>query len=95
METVERMNNVIYNYFVETYGAVRNKNDDKGLHDKYRDFSKHQLKKELRNLQKDVYVIKYVSKLLRNVIKRIAALYTLPITIRRLKKTSGVIQSRF
>ena len=67
METVERMNNVIYNYFVETYGAVRNKNDDKGLHDKYRDFSKHQLKKELRNLQKDVYVIKYVSKLLRNV----------------------------
>ena len=53
METAERMNNVIYNYFPETYGTVKNKNDDKGLHDKYKDFSKHQLKKELRNLKKE------------------------------------------
>ena len=44
-ETVERMNSVIYSYFAETYGTVKNKNDDndKGLHDKYKDFSKHQL----------------------------------------------------
>ena len=65
------MNNVIYNYFAETYGKVKNKNDDKGLHDKYKDFSKHQLKKEVRNLKNarnsEVYVIKYVLKLLRNV----------------------------
>ena len=32
-ETVERMNNVIYNYFAEKYGTVKNKNYDKGLHD--------------------------------------------------------------
>ena len=50
--TVERMNNVIYNCFAEMYGTVKNKNDNKGLHDKYKDFSKHQLKKELRTLKK-------------------------------------------
>ena len=70
-ETVEIMNNVTYNYFAETQGTVKKKNDNKGLHDKYKDFSKHQLKKELHNLKKDrnseVYVIKYVSKLPRNV----------------------------
>ena len=33
------MNNAIYNYFAETYGPVRKKNDVKGLHDKYKDFS--------------------------------------------------------
>ena len=66
------MNNVIYNYFAKTYFTfllpkVKKKNDDKGLHDKYKFFSKYQLKKELRNLKEDrnsdVYVIKYVSKL--------------------------------
>ena len=65
------MNNAIYNYFAETYGTVRKKNDVKGLHDKYKDFSQYQFKKELRNLKKDrnsnVYAIKYVSKLTRNV----------------------------
>ena len=69
METVERMN-----YFAESYGIVKNKNDDKGLHDNYTDFSKHQLKKELRSLEKDrnsnVYIIKYISQLLRNATNR-------------------------
>ena len=51
-KTIERMNNVIYNYFPKTYGTVRNKNNEKGLHDKYKDFSKQHFKKELRNLQK-------------------------------------------
>ena len=36
----------------ETYGTVKNKNDDKGFHDKYKHFSKHQLIKELHNLKK-------------------------------------------
>ena len=92
-EIVERMNNVIYNYFAETYGAVRNKNDNKGLHDKYKDFSKHQEQKELRNLKKDrnsdVYVINYVSKLLRptpmSQIEKFTALYTLSLTKKEIK----------
>ena len=33
------MNNAIHNYFAETYGTVRKKNDVKGLHDKYKYFS--------------------------------------------------------
>ena len=68
-ETVERMK-----YIAESYGIVKNKNNDKGLHEKYKDFSKHQLKEELRSLEKDrnsnVYVIKYISKLLRNATNR-------------------------
>lgn len=61
-------------YFAETHGTVKNKNEDKVLHVKYKDISKHQLKKELFNLKKnwniDAYVIKYVSKLRRNFTNR-------------------------
>ena len=52
-KTIERMNNIIYNYFAKTYGPVKNKNYDKGFHDTYKDFGKRQLKKELRHLNKD------------------------------------------
>ena len=40
-------------YFAETHGTVKNKNEDKVLHVKYKDISKHQLKKELFNLKKN------------------------------------------
>ena len=90
-KAVERMSNIIYNYFAKTYGIVKNKNYNKEFHDTNKDFSKHQLKKELRNLNKDRnsdILIKYVSNLLRNAKNK-------KITIRRLRKTAGVIQSRF
>ena len=41
------MNNAIYNYFAKTSETVKKKSYDKGFHDTYKDFSKHQLKKEL------------------------------------------------
>ena len=73
-KTVEIMNSVIYIQFAETYRTVKNKNDYKGIHGKYKDFIKYELKKELHNLKNygnsEMYLIKDVSKLLHNVINK-------------------------
>ena len=66
-------NDAVYNYFRDNCGTVENSDQlDKEFKQKYRDFSKNQLKKELRTLKKenacDEKLIKYVSKPLRSKI---------------------------
>ena len=64
-------NDVVYNYFRDNCGTVENDDQlDKNFKEKYRDFSKNQLKKELRTLKKqnvcDEKLLKNVSNFSRN-----------------------------
>ena len=64
------LNNVTYDYFKETYGLFNSENQTiNKLKDIYKDFSKNDLKKELKKLKnrqpQDPEKIKYVAKLLR------------------------------
>ena len=65
------MNETIYNYFKNNYGAVET-NTHKIYHEKYKEFDKHKLKRELKKLKEseaDKEEIKFVAKLLRSRIK--------------------------
>ena len=48
--TIKCMNETIYNYFKDNYGAVET-NTYKLYHEKYKEFNKHKLKRELKKLK--------------------------------------------
>ena len=71
---IENFNEIVYKYFAENHGKVDNITDnEKELIQKYKDFSKQQLKSELNKQKNDrnatTESIRYVSKLLRTQIK--------------------------
>ncbi|CAB4017865.1 Hypothetical predicted protein [Paramuricea clavata] len=65
------MSNKVYNYFADNFGIIQRTKDvePNSLLLKYKEFSKQQLKQELKNLKRDTHEnlrsIKYVAKLLR------------------------------
>ena len=70
----ENFNEIVYNYFIENHGKVDNITDnEKELILEYKDYSKQQLKSELKKQKKDQNAtpesIRYASKLLRSRIK--------------------------
>ena len=71
-ECVIKMSNLVYDYFAENFGTVTKKSvlDDE-LDNKYTNYTKQELKRELKALKRqsnaDVNNIKYVSRLLRNL----------------------------
>ena len=52
-DCVSKMNNAIYNCFQRAYGNIKS-NDVSHYQELYKDFSKHQLKSELKNLKRTV-----------------------------------------
>ena len=72
---LDQFNSVAYEYFHDTYGLINaNEQVTKELKDIYKDFSKNNLKKELKKLKnqepKDLEKIKYVAKLLRGKLEK-------------------------
>ena len=70
-DCVSKMNNTIYDYFQKAYGNIKG-SDVSYYRELYKDFSKHQLKSELKNLKKNygsLEKISYVSKLLNSTKK--------------------------
>ena len=66
------MNETIYNYFKDNYGTVET-NTYKIYHEKYKEFNKHKLKRELKKLKEseaDKEEIKFVGKRLLSRLKR-------------------------
>ena len=70
--SVKNMNNIIYEYFAKNFGTIDKKQLEDELNEKYKDYGKQKLKRELRALKKkqnkDVASIRFISKLLRNKI---------------------------
>ena len=69
--TIKCMNETIYNYFKDNYDTVET-NTYKIYHEKYKEFNKHKLKRELKKLKEpeaDKEEIKFVAKLLRSRLK--------------------------
>ena len=69
--TIKCMNDTIYNYFKDNYGAVET-NTYKIYHEKYKEFNRHKLKRELKKLKEseaDKEEIKSFAKLLRSRLK--------------------------
>ena len=69
--TIKCMNETIYNNFKDNYGTVKT-NTYKIYHEKYKEFNKHKLKRELKTLtdsEADKEEIKLVAKLLRSRLK--------------------------
>ena len=69
---IQKLSDTIYDYFDREFGAVVNTSDTE-FKDKYKDFSKHQLRKALEtlkssNLENNLTEIRFVSKLLRRKI---------------------------
>ena len=68
--SVKNMNNIIYKYFAKNFGTIDKKQLEDELNEKYKDFGKQQLKRELRELKKKqdkrVASVHLISKLLRN-----------------------------
>ena len=67
----ENFNEIVYNYFAENHGKVDNITDnEKELILEYKDYSKQQLKSELKKQKKDRNAtpesIRHASKLLRS-----------------------------
>ena len=66
------MNNIIYECFAKNFGTIDQKQLEHELNEKYKDYEKQQLKRELRELKKkqnkDVASIRRMSKLLRKKI---------------------------
>ena len=51
-DCVSKMNNTIYDYFQKAYGNIKN-SDVSHYRELYKEFSKHQLKSEPKNLKKN------------------------------------------
>ena len=69
---IQKLSDTIYDYFHREFGSVGNTFDTE-FKDKYKDFSKHQLRKALktlksRNLENSLREIRFVSKMLRRKI---------------------------
>ena len=70
-DCVSKMNNTFYDYFQKAYGNIKS-SDVLHYRELHKDFSKHQLKSELKNLKNNcgsLEKISYVSKLLRSKIQ--------------------------
>ena len=68
------MTNLVYDYFPENFGTVNEKNLDDEFDKKYANYTKQELKRELKSLKcqpnADVNNIRYVSQLLRRLSSR-------------------------
>ena len=61
------MDSIIYEYFVKNFGTIDKKQLEDELNEKYKDYGKLQLKRELKKKQnEDIASIRFISKLLRN-----------------------------
>src|SRR2546425_180034 len=76
-ESVNDIQNRIYNYFASNYGTINRSNERETLSNKYKDFSPNQLKKSLRRLKlsadgsiPNTDEIRFVSSLLRNKLNK-------------------------
>ena len=71
-ECTIKMTNLVYDYFAENFGTVNEKNLDDEFDKKYANYTKQELKRELKSLKcqpnADVNNIRYVSQLLRKII---------------------------
>ena len=72
-ECILKMTNTVYDYFAEIFGTVKKSNVlDDGLHNKYANYTKQELKHALKELKRnspdDIGSIRYVSKQLHNMI---------------------------
>ena len=73
-DCVIKMTNLVYDYFAENFGTVnKSKDSDSEFQSKYANYSKQDLKRELKALKRqspvDVENIKYVSRLLRKCVQ--------------------------
>ena len=69
-ETVKRLNHTVYNYFKDNFGLVDSaKEDERNCTEMYKNFTKDQLKKELKQSKNErspsVLRIRFVSRMLR------------------------------
>ena len=76
-EACKLFSTTIYDYFEKEYGSVQKIDEASELVEKYRSYSKNQLKSSLKNLKKsndtrNYDEIRYISKLLRNKIDKIS-----------------------
>ena len=66
----ENFNEIVYNYFTENHGKIDITDNEKELILEYKDYSKQQLKSELKKQKKDRNAtpesIRHASKLLRS-----------------------------
>ena len=73
-ECTIKMTNLVYDYFAENFGTVNKKNLDDEFDNKYANYTKQELKRELKSLKcqpnADVNNIRYVSQLLRRLSSR-------------------------
>ena len=72
-EVVNKFNEMIYNYFCDNYGTVKNnKEKERKFNEKYKNSTKSQLKKQLKSLKNqspnNIDEVRYVSKILRSKI---------------------------
>ena len=70
-ECTIKITNLVYDYFAENFGTVSKKNLDDEFENKYANYTKQELKRELKLLKcqpnADVNNIRYVSRLLRRL----------------------------
>ena len=89
--SVKNVNNIIYECFAKNFGTIDQKQLEHELNEKYKDYEKQQLKRELRELKKkqnkDIASTRLISKLLRNKIDNNKFLYQ--IMILKLENTLG------
>ena len=69
-ETVKHINETVYNYFKDNFGLLDSaKEDERNFTEMYKNFTKHQLKKELKRLKNErnppVSRLRFVSRMLR------------------------------
>ena len=70
---INKFNETIYNYFSNNYGTIKNnKEKERKFNEKYKNFTKSHLKKQLKSLKNqspnNVDEVKYLPKLLRSKI---------------------------
>ena len=91
--SVKNMNNIIYECFAKNFGTIDQKQLEHELNEKYKDYGKQQLKRELRELKKkqnkDVASIRLMSKLLREKIDNKNNKIFLSVVMLKLENTFG------
>ena len=66
-DCVSKMNNTIYDYFQKAYGNIKN-SDVSHYRELYKEFSKHQLKSEIKNLKKNCESLEKIKLQLQDAI---------------------------
>ena len=91
--SVKNMNNIIDECFAKNFGTIDQKQLEHELNEKYKDYGKQQLKRELRELKKkqnkDVASIRLMSKLLRKKIDNKNNKIFLSVVMLKLENTFG------